>query len=134
MVVPECIVSFVIAAFLTAVFLLLIRRSGRRTGLIWLFLLIFLAVWAGGIWIRPFGPQIWGIHWATFLLAGLVIVLFLIVLMPKKPPTGRHETINMLERIEKEKDMEELAYITLSIFFWILLFGLAIAIVLRYSL
>jgi len=133
MVVPEFIISLIIAGMLTVVFLLLIRKSGRRTGLLWIFLLIFLAIWAGGIWIRPFGPTLWGIHWVAFLLVGLAIVLFLVIFTPKKPPRGRHETLNMLERIEDEKNMEQLAYITLSIFFWILVFGLAMVIVLHYS-
>ncbi len=134
MVVPGFIVSFVIAVVLTGLFLFLIRKSGRRTGLIWLFLLIFLATWAGGIWLRPFGPMLWGIHWVSFLLVGLLVILFLVIFIPKRPPRGRHETLDMLDRIQDEKNMEELAFITLSIFFWILLFGLVIAIVLRYTL
>ena len=134
MVVPEFVISLLIAVIVTGVFLFLVRQTGRRTGLLWLFLLVFLAVWAGGVWVRPFGPTLWGIHWVSFVLVGVLVILFLIIFMPKRPPRGRHETIDMLDRIQDEKNMEELAWITLSIFFWILLFGLVIAIVLRYTL
>ena len=113
--------------------MLLTRGTGRRTGIVWLFLMIFLAVWAGGVWLRPFGPTVWGIHWMVFLLVGLIIVLFLIILIPRKAPRGRLETLDMLESIEKEKQLEKVAYITLSIFFWILLSLLVIAILLRYA-
>jgi hypothetical protein len=108
------------------------RGAGRRTGLIWLFLVIFLATWAGGIWLKPFGPTLWGTHWLAFLLVGLVVFLFLIIVIPRKAPRGRYETLDMLDRIEQEKELEEVAYITLSIFFWILLSVLVIAIILRY--
>jgi hypothetical protein len=134
MVVPEFVISLVIAVIVTGVFLFLVRKTGRRTGLLWLFLLVFLAVWAGGVWVRPFGPTLWGIHWVSFLLIGLLVILFLVIFTPKRPPRGRHETLDMLDRIQDEKNMEELAWITLSVFFWILLFGLVIAIVLRYTL
>ena len=132
MVFPEIFVSLIISVCLTCLYLLLTRRDGRRTGLIWLFLILFLATWAGGLWIRPFGPTLWGIRWLTYLLAGLFIFLLFVITAPRKAPRGRRDTLDMLERIEREKEMEKAAYITLGIFFWILLFVLAIAIILRH--
>jgi hypothetical protein len=132
MLIPELLASFIIAVILTALYMLVTRAAGPRTGLIWLFLIVFLATWAGGVWLRPFGPALWGIHWLNFLLMGLVIVLFLVIIIPRKAPRGRQETLDMLDRIEQEKELEEAAYITLSIFFWILLSVLVIAIILRY--
>jgi hypothetical protein len=134
MVIPEFFASFIIAVILTGLYMLATREAGRRTGLIWLFLIIFLATWAGGIWLRPFGPTVWGIHWIVFLLAGFIIVLFLFIFIPRKAPRGRRETLDMLERIEEEKELEKVAYITLSMFFWILLSALVIAIILRYTI
>ena len=132
MVIPELSLSFIIAVLLTGIYMLITRGAGRRTGLIWLFLIIFLCTWAGGVWLRPFGPMLWGIHWLVFLLVGVVILLLLIIAIPAKLPRGRLETLDMLERIEQEKELKEVAYITLSIFFWILLSVLVIAIILRY--
>jgi hypothetical protein len=132
MVIPEFSISFIIALILTGLYMVLRRGIGRSTGLIWLFLIIFLATWAGGTWLKPFGPTLWGIHWPAFVLVGLVIVLLLIVAVPPKAPRGRQETLDMLEHIEEKKKIEEVVYITLSIFFWILLSLLLIAILLRY--
>jgi hypothetical protein len=133
MVIPEFFISFTIAVILTGLYMLVTRGAERKTGLIWLFLMIFLATWAGGVWLKPFGPTVWGIHWMVFLLVGLIIVLFLFILIPRKAPRGRHDTLDMLESIRQEKQLEKVAYITLSIFFWILLFVLVIAILLRYT-
>ena len=132
MVIPEFSISLIIALILTGLYMLVRRGAGPGTGLIWLFLVIFLATWAGGTWVRPFGPTLWGIHWTAFLLVGVVIVLFLIVAIPPKAPRGRQETLDMLERIEEKKEIEEVVYITLSIFLWILLSLLLLAIILRY--
>lgn len=132
MVIPEFSVAFIMALILTGLFMLLTRGAGRRTGLIWLFVIIFLATWAGGIWLKPFGPTLWGIHWLSFLLAGLVILLFLVIGSPRKAPRGRSETLDMLDRIEQDKELEAVAYITLGLFFWILFALLAAAVILRY--
>jgi hypothetical protein len=131
MVLQEFAVSFIIAVFFTGLYVLLTRGDVRRTGLIWLFLIIFLTTWAGGIWLRPFGPILWGVHFMTFLLAGLTIVLFLVIAVPRRAPRGRRETLDMLERIEQEKALEKVTYLTLSLFFWILLALLVAAIILH---
>ena len=131
MVFQEFAVSFILAVFFTGLYVLLTRGDVRRTGLIWLFLIIFLTTWAGGIWLRPFGPRLWGVHFLTFLLAGLTIVLFLVIAVPRRAPRGRRETLDMLERIEQEKALEKVTYLTLSLFFWILLAMLVIAIILH---
>lgn len=132
MVITEFLVSLVIAVLLTGLFMLVTRGDRRRTGLIWLFLIIFLATWAGGTWLRPFGPSLWGVTWLAFLLVGLVIVLVLFIVIPRQAPRGRRETLDMLDRIEQEKELEQVTYVTLSIFLWVLLFVLVMAIILRY--
>jgi len=133
MVVPEFSVSFILAVLMTGLYLFSTRKSERRTGVIWLFLMIFLATWAGGVWLKPFGPTLWGIHWLAFVLVSLVVVLFLFILIPEKAPRGRHETLEMLERIDREKKLKEATFLTLGVFFWILLVVLVTAIILRYS-
>jgi hypothetical protein len=92
----------------------------------------FLVTWAGGVWIRPFGPTIGGIPWLPFLLAGVVFVLILGLSAPRLPPRNRRETIDMLERIEREKRLDHLTAIYLRGVFWILLILLLVTIVLHY--
>jgi hypothetical protein len=128
----DAIVAFVVAAIVSALFVLFTRKRGRRTGFIWLFLIIFLASWSGGAWLKPIGPALWGIHWLSFLLVAIVVGLIMAVFSYQKPPMGRHETLAMLERMEERERLREATYITLSLFVWVLLIALVVAVILRY--
>jgi hypothetical protein len=128
----ELLFAFITALVLSTLLALKWGREATRTGFFWLLLLIFLASWAGGVWVRPFGPLLWGIHWLPFLSAGLIAALIFAVSALQRPPRSRHETIKMLERIRREKELGQATYITLSFFFWVLLFVLTAVIVIRY--
>jgi hypothetical protein len=128
----ELLSALIVALILSSSFAFFIRRRGPRKGFFWFFLLIFLATWAVGIWIRPFGPSLKGIYWMPFLIIGMLIVLFVAVITPLPPPKGRHETLDMLDQIETDREVEQFAYISLNVSFWILLFVLIILIVVRY--
>lgn len=130
----DWIFSLIIAGLVTFLYFLATRKTGRRSGILWLFLIIFLTTWAGGIWIKPFGPTLWGVHWLTFVLIGIIIALLLVVTSPSPGPRGRKETINMLERIEKEKKLEKVTYVALGTLFWVLFGVLIVAILVRYIL
>ena len=128
----DLLIALTVAFFISAPLIIATGRRGRRKGIFWLFLIIFTATWAGGIWIRPFGPTFMGVPWSGFLVAGLVFVLILASFFPQKPPEGRQETLEMLEQIEQEDNFEQVVYITLNLFFWLLLCVLIIAIISRY--
>jgi len=126
------LIALAVAFFMSALFIMATRRYGRRKGFFWLFLIIFTATWAGGIWIIPFGPTLMGVPWLVFLLVGLIFVLIFALLLHQKPPKNRQETLEMLEEIEEEENLEQVAYITLSLFFWVVLCILIVAIIIRY--
>ena len=130
----EFLIAVCVSLVLSALFILATRRRDKGGDLLWLFIIIFLATWAGGIWLKPIGPTIWGIHWLAFLLAGIFVLLLLAIFIQRRPPSGRRETLDMLERIAKEREVESVTYVTLSAFFWILLAALIIAIIIRYLL
>ena len=130
----ELFAALTVAFVLSALFALATRKQGLRKGLFLLFLILFLATWAGGVWMKPFGPVLWGIHWLTFLLVGAVVALILAVAQSKSEPHGRQETIEMLERMKQEREVEKAVWVTLTIFFWVLVLILLSAIVIRYLL
>lgn len=130
----ELLIAVCVSLFLSVLFVVATRRGGRRTGLVWLFLIIFLAAWAGGVWLKPFGPTIWGIHWLAFVLAGLFVLGIFTIAAPQRAPRGRHDTLDMLERVARERELEQVTYVTLGTFFWILLVALIIVIIIRYML
>jgi len=130
----ELLIAISISLVLSALFVLVIQRGERRTGFFWLFVVVFLVTWAGGVWLRPFGPTLWGVCWLGFLLAGLFILLLLAIFIPQKPVRGRRETLDMLEKVARKRELDTFTYITLGVFFWILLAALIIAIMFRYLL
>jgi hypothetical protein len=134
MVLVDWVFSLIIAGLVTLLYVSITRKAERKRGLFWLFLLIFLATWAGGIWLKPFGPTLWGVHWLAFVLIGTIVALIVAVTSPSRGPRGRQETIDMLERIEEEKKLEKVTYVVLGALFWVLFLVLVSAIVARYAL
>ena len=128
----EPFLALIFALLLSGLFALTTRRSLQRPGFQWLFLIVFLVTWAGGIWLKPFGPSVGGIPLLPFLFVGIVFVLLLAVTSPKLRPRDRRETIDMLDRIEQEKKLDQLTSIYLRGIFWILFLLLTVAIVLYY--
>ncbi len=103
-----------------------IRRERAGTPLWMFFLILFLLIWASGIWITPFGPLVWGVPWLTLLLVGIIFALLLMALLPppRRPRTPR-------EAIEQAEAEEETTW-AISIFFWLLVIFLIIVIVVGY--
>ncbi|MGD2187635.1 MAG: hypothetical protein PVI71_16000 [Desulfobacterales bacterium] len=132
MVFKEFLISLAVALVLCVIFALVTRSRARRTGFIWFFLFVLMATWAGGVWIRPFGPASGDIRWLQFLVVGLLVVLIFALFAPLKPPRGRHDTLDQLEEIAHQKELTKVTYITLSIVFWVILAILIVAIIARY--
>ena len=114
------------ALILSAIFSLGFSRKGPWESVFLFFLLLFLLSWAGGAWLAPFGPQLWGGYWLPFLLVGVVIALFLAALapVPREPRERFQEGDEIIQR--------EAALTGLGVFFWILMAVLVAAIVIRY--
>jgi hypothetical protein len=73
----HALLAFTVAVLLTAVFAGLVGRSGPWASAWLFFLVLFFASWAGGLWITPIGPSVWGIYWFPFLFVGVVVALLL---------------------------------------------------------
>jgi hypothetical protein len=134
MIVKELLTALLIASLMVTGFLLLIRSSGTQYGKLWLFLIVFVATWAGGVWIHPLGPPIGGVYWMTFVLAGIIAVGLIGLFTPNRPPHGRYETLEKLEQVKKSKELQQVTTMTLGVLFWVVFSILALAIVFRYAL
>jgi len=117
--------ALIIAVVLAAIFGVGLRR--HRWGMdLWLFfILLFLFTWVGGVWVTPFGPAMWGVPFFSFLFAGLLAVLLLAALIPSPRETRRPAG-------PETREEERQAAIAINAFFWILLIGLIIAIIVAY--
>ena len=87
--------AFVIAFALTLALALLFDRRGPGPmgGIFFFFGLVFLATWAGGVWVVPGGPFLWGVSWLGFLLVGLITALVLAAALPPRRRRLREEEV-----------------------------------------
>jgi hypothetical protein len=115
MFVIEFVFALVISMLCAAFLLPVTARTGFRMrhpdvepGSIFVTLLIlFLATWAGGIWLVPLGPRLWGVAWGSFVVVGLVVAL--VIAAVSRPddrpspldelPTARQRVVDLLALI-----------------------------------
>jgi hypothetical protein len=120
--------AFIIALILTAIFVAGFRQRGPWESFLVFFSVIFLASWAGGIWLSPIGPPLWGAYWLGFLIVGLI---FALLLAASVSPGPRRSTVEFVKPDEREADIKK-AVRVLGVFFWLLVVALTLAIVTRY--
>jgi hypothetical protein len=122
----DILFALVFALFVSSLFIFGFRRTSPWAGGFLLFLLVvFLATWAGGLWLAPIGAPLWGAYWGSFLIVAVVFALLLAAAAPTRPPQTRGEAI-------RQAEAEEETEATLSVFFWILIVVLVVAILASY--
>jgi len=110
-----------------------LNKEGRRSGFFFFFLLVFLLTYAGSLWIRPFGPSLYGVFWLPILFVSILAGLFIYRSAPRnsRKQHSREETLQMLEDNEKRKQLEQVTYVTLDILFWLIISLLVLSILYR---
>jgi thiol:disulfide interchange protein len=116
--------AVLVSVLLTAIFLLGLGRKETWRDFLVFFVLVFLATWAGGLWVTPVGPSVWGVYWVPFLFAGLMFALLLAATAPPRRPRSLPEQD---EQAREEKKIErEVGWL-----FWVLIATLVATIVVR---
>jgi hypothetical protein len=102
------------------------RRDAVGTSVLFLFLILLFAMWAGTAYLPPWGPVLYGTPWLNTLVIGLLVsLLVLAIAAPKRrapAPSATRETA------------EEVIVVgtAFGIFFWILIIGLLMAALISY--
>jgi hypothetical protein len=90
------IVDFVIALFVALVISLVLvvafgwkhpRHTTLFPSFLLLFILLLFMIWAGGVWIGPWGPSIRGSYLFPFVMVGVIVALLVAALVP--PGNGK---------------------------------------------
>ena len=107
------LIALVVAIAFFAIFYFLIVKAAtakHRVGWIFLafiFFAMFLPIWAGGLWLRPFGPRIGQVEFLPYIVVGLAVSLILAAMMPKpRPEPEVQEQPHDEERLPREYVME----------------------------
>jgi type VI protein secretion system component VasK len=124
---PSFFFVLLIAMVLTLIFAMGLGRHRSGTVLLMFFIILFLATWAGGLWIHPVGPPTWGVPWLSFLIVGFILAIMLAALIP---PAPRNRPVAGEGRPESEEEKKEM--VAFNAFVWILLVALVVAIILRF--
>ncbi len=123
----DIIFSIVLSLIITFVFAVGFKNKGPW-GAIWaFFLLIFLAVWAGSIWVNPAGVEVWGYPIIPVAIIGVVCAL---IISATAPPDSR-ETIRHHEELGTNPK-KGLSMNSFSVYFWLVMVTLVLIIVFGY--
>lgn len=113
--------AFIFTFLLTLIISAVSRRPLR--GLWIFFLIVFLATWAGPLWIRPFGPVFGGVAWMPMLIVSVFFWLLILSIIPQVPDA---------KSTEMNKTDENASTMVLGVFFWIMIMLLIISIAVGY--
>jgi amino acid transporter len=100
------------------------RRDASGVAFLFVFLILLFVMWAGSVWIEPWGPVLYGAPWLSLLLIGFFTALLLLAVVApvrkRRPPT----TPPAEGSAEEDEAVVATAF---GLFFWILILGLLIA-------
>lgn len=120
----EIFAAFIMAFLFTFLFSVGFKNKGPW-GILWIFfLIIFLASWAGQLWISPIGPLFYGISWLPLLFVAIIFAIILAA--TSSPGYNRKSVANDDSKVTKEPA------VVLGVFFWLLLVILLIVIAIGY--
>ena len=123
----QIVFALIMALVFTAIFALGLRRRGPWSSLLVFFLIIFLAAWAGSLWFSPMGPVFLGVYWVPIVLFAFIFAAMMAAsTRPRRPPH--------VETISEAREKDKTAQRAFDAFFWVLLIGFAVVIVLGYLL
>jgi Ca2+/Na+ antiporter len=118
----DMLVALLIALLLTGLFSVFHKQKAGAVLLLF-FAVVFLATWAGGVWISPYELTLGGASWLSFLIVGLITAFLLAALIPP---------FHFWSSRARHKEEETQPLVLFNIFFWVLLLVLCIAIITRY--
>jgi hypothetical protein len=130
----DILFAFLVAAVLACWFVPLSAPQREHDGssaasaLLFFFLILFFATWAGGIWIAPVGPMLWGAYWVPFLIVGLFVALILLVVTE---PSRRRGKVRR-QHAHTEAHVVE-AITAFGVLFWMLIAALSAVIFVGYT-
>lgn len=106
-----------------------VQRAGAWPIFLVFFILLLLATWAGGVWIVPFGPPLWGAYWLPFVVTGIIVWL-IIAAFAWEPPRRSPRT----DRVAADQAAEdEGVAVALTVFFWIVIIVLLVSVFSHYG-
>lgn len=120
------IAALIIALFFTLLFSFVFKNRGPWGSFWSFFLVLFLIVLAGSVYIEPFGPYVKEVAWVPLVFIGLFIAILLGATTPQK---SKQQEDDLADKVVNEP-LEAVPVI--GVFFWILILAMLAAIIVKY--
>lgn len=124
MLLAQVLTALVIGLVFSLLFGLLFREREGAPSFLLVFVLFFFFAWAGGLWLVPWGPVMFGVYWLPSAAVTLLIFLLIASFVPRTPRTRREAR----EQIE----VKQTAVVAFSFIFWIVIGALGASILIGY--
>lgn len=124
MILAEVLTALVIGGLFALLFSIVFRATRGFLGFVSVFLLFFLVAWASGLWIRPWGPPLFGVYWLPSIIVTLLLFLLFGAMLPRTPRT-RQEAREQIE-------VKQTAMAAFGFLFWVVLAGLVASVIVGY--
>ena len=101
-------------------------------------LLLFLFVLAASLWIKPIGPEWYGVKWLVLFIGALLFILLLAAFSPSSDDSPKIPTnlslIQQKRLLHEYTDERRRVLFSLGMMFWLLLIVLIVIVVVGYYL
>jgi hypothetical protein len=87
----DLVFAIAVGLALAAIFSLIFRRTGPWASFFVFFSIIALAAWAGGVWLQPVGPPLFGVFWIPFLIFGFIFAILMAAAAPRRVYRSRRQ-------------------------------------------
>lgn len=124
MILGDILLALILGFLFAALFGAFGRNKRDMPGIVPVFILFFLFAWAGGLWLRPIGPPVFGLYWVPGLI--LVVLIFLLLAAIIRGPTRTPADV------EEKVAVENATAAVIGITFWFLIGLLLLAILAGY--
>jgi hypothetical protein len=136
----EFLFAFVLALVIAGILAAALSRSTDQRSEIWplglfFFVLLLFTIWAGGVWIAPVGPELWGVSWVPYVIIGIIVALLLAASVPSQDRWRSAQAAAAAgsgTTTATPAEGEVASAVALSVFFWIVVAALIAAIAARY--
>jgi hypothetical protein len=89
MVLGEVLVVLGIAGLVTVLLVGVLGWQRVENGPLWdsaifVFLILYPALWVAKVWVRPVGPLFQGVYWVPLLFVGLIVAFIIAATLPRR--------------------------------------------------
>lgn len=126
--IAEFIVILLLAILVSSIFFYGFKSRGAAKAFWVLLFILFLAGWAGRLWLNPAGPVLWGYAWLPVFFFVFIMALLIALATPSDSQKAARNA-RLRESQSGVTEPEEEAGAAFGILFWVLILFLFTAIV-----